>query len=175
MLRLPGCSMPGGFQRSIRGPATLSAVVVVCLLYCAANEVCASLLAFSTECSVCADLPALVVCACACRCVLAAVLYFWTRTTHVLLLALFLLLSYSNQRSVLIVGVDRGPVDARRGFAQPFCEHHGSRDFVCPCHHRLLPGDQQAPLHRQWRRASPLPHPLPRPVWNVYKLERFEC
>ena len=39
MLRLPGCSMPGGFQRSIRGPATLSAVAVVCLLYCAANEV----------------------------------------------------------------------------------------------------------------------------------------
>ena len=74
-----GCSMPGVFQRSIRGPATLSAVVAVCLLYCAANEVCASLLAFSTECSVCADLPALAVCACACRCVLAAVLYFWTR------------------------------------------------------------------------------------------------
>ena len=74
-----GCSMPGVFQRSIRGPATLSAVVAVFLLYCAANEVCASLLAFSTECS-CADLPALVVCACACRCVLAAVLYFWTRT-----------------------------------------------------------------------------------------------
>src|SRR6056300_1672760 len=75
-----GCSMTGGVQRSIRGPATLSAVVAVFLLYCAANEVCASLLAFSTECSICADLPALVVCACACRCVLAAVLYFWTRT-----------------------------------------------------------------------------------------------
>ena len=100
---------------------------------------------------------------------------FGRALTRVLLLALFLLLSYSNQRSVLIAGVDRGPVDARCGFAQPFCGHHGSRDFVCPCHHHLLPGDQQAPLHRQWRRASLLPHPLPRPVWNVYKLERVEC
>ena len=84
-----------------------------------------------------------------------------------LFLALFLLHSSSNPRSVVIAGVDRGPVDS---FATPLREHHASG--VCPGHHHLLPGDQQAPLPRQRRRSSLPPHPPPRLVQsNVRKLE----